>query len=75
VAATKSYTAQLLALYLLFDRVKGGSGGSAAGLSDQGERLLGEDIHVAELAQRYRFASRWSARRVAIPIPRLGRPP
>jgi glucosamine--fructose-6-phosphate aminotransferase (isomerizing) len=58
VAATKSYTAQLLALYLLFDRVRGGSGESAIGLSDRGEKLLGEDTHVAELAQRYRFASR-----------------
>jgi glucosamine--fructose-6-phosphate aminotransferase (isomerizing) len=56
--ATKSYTAQLLALYLLFDRVRGGSGGSAAGPSDVGEKLLGEDTHVSELAQRYRFASR-----------------
>jgi glucosamine--fructose-6-phosphate aminotransferase (isomerizing) len=58
VAATKSYTAQLLALYLLFDRVRGGDGESADGLSDLGEKLLGEDTHVAELAQRYRFASR-----------------
>ncbi len=49
---------RLLALYLLFDRVRGGSGESAAGLSDLGEKLLGEDTHVAELAQRYRFASR-----------------
>jgi glutamine---fructose-6-phosphate transaminase (isomerizing) len=58
VAATKSYTAQLLALYLLVDRVRGGSGALAAELSDLGEKLLGEDTHVAELAQRYRFASR-----------------
>jgi len=58
VAATKSYTAQLLALYLLFDRVRDGTATGAAGLSDLGEQLLGEDGHVAELAQRYRFASR-----------------
>jgi glutamine---fructose-6-phosphate transaminase (isomerizing) len=47
----------LLALYLLFDRARG-SGASAAEHSDVGEKLLGEDTHVAELAQRYRFASR-----------------
>ena len=47
----------LLALYLLFDRVRG-SGAAAAEHSDVGEKLLGEDTHVAELAQRYRFASR-----------------
>jgi glutamine---fructose-6-phosphate transaminase (isomerizing) len=58
VAATKSYTAQLLALYLLFDRVRGGNGSSTAGLSDLGRNLLDQDDHVSELAQRYRFASR-----------------
>ena len=34
VAATKSYTAQLLALHQLLDRVGGGHGGAAAGLPD-----------------------------------------
>jgi hypothetical protein len=37
---------------MLFDRVRGGSGASAAEHSDVGEKLLGEDTHVAELAQR-----------------------
>src|SRR5690349_8627073 len=36
VAATKSYTAQLLALYLLLDRVRGGTGDAAAGLPELG---------------------------------------
>jgi len=58
VAATKSYTAQLLALYLLVDHLRGGSGAAAETLSDLGEQMLGEDDHVAQLAQRYRFATR-----------------
>ncbi len=58
VAATKSYTAQLLALYLLLDRVRGGSGGSAAALPDLGVELLEKESDVAALAQRYRFAQR-----------------
>ena len=58
VAATKSYTGQLLALYLLLDRVRGGDGRTAHQLPDLGDRLLTQDDHVAGLAQRYRFASR-----------------
>ncbi len=58
VAATKSYTGQLLALYLLLDRVRGGSGEAATGLPEWGETVLAHDDQVAELAQRYRFASR-----------------
>ena len=58
VAATKSYTAQLLALYLLVDRVRGGQGQAAAALPDLGAELLTRDAEVAELAQRYRFATR-----------------
>ena len=58
VAATKSYTAQLLALYLLVDRVRGGHGQAAAALPDLGAELLTRDAEVAELAQRYRFATR-----------------
>lgn len=58
VAATKSYTAQLLALYLLLDRVRGGDGRTAQHLPDLGDQLLTQDDRVAELAQRYRFASR-----------------
>ncbi|MFI8258692.1 SIS domain-containing protein [Streptomyces filamentosus] len=58
VAATKSYTAQLLALYLLVDRLRGGTGARAAGLPEAGARVLGQEAHLAGLARRYRFASR-----------------
>jgi glucosamine--fructose-6-phosphate aminotransferase (isomerizing) len=58
VAATKSYTAQLLAMYLLFDRVRGGHGEAAQGLPALGEQVLAGDDRIALLAQRYRFASR-----------------
>jgi glutamine---fructose-6-phosphate transaminase (isomerizing) len=58
VAATKSYTAQLLALYLLSDHVAGGDGSAAEVLPALGRALLEHDGAVAELAQRYRFASR-----------------
>ncbi len=58
VAATKSYTAQLLALYLLLDRVGGGDGSAAAALPELGERVLAGEDRIALLAQRYRFATR-----------------
>ncbi|HEX5877107.1 MAG TPA: SIS domain-containing protein [Actinomycetota bacterium] len=58
VAATKSYTAQLLALYLLFDRVRGGHGEAAEALPELAEQVLAGDDRIALLAQRYRFASR-----------------
>jgi glutamine---fructose-6-phosphate transaminase (isomerizing) len=58
VAATKSYTAQLLALYLLLDRLRGGRGEAAAALPDLADQVLAGDDRVALLAQRYRFASR-----------------
>ncbi len=58
VAATKSYTAQLLALYLLIDKVRGGDGTAAVRLPELGHELLGHDDEIGQLAQRYRFASR-----------------
>ena len=58
VAATKSYTAQLLALYLLVDRVRGGAGERCAPLPDLGRELLDRGGAVAALAARYRFATR-----------------
>ncbi|WP_433560135.1 SIS domain-containing protein [Pseudonocardia xinjiangensis] len=61
VAATKSYTAQLLALYLLLDRVIDGNGGgtsAAEALPDLGDALLARDAEIAAIAQRYRFAQR-----------------
>ncbi|MBC3191545.1 SIS domain-containing protein [Pseudonocardia sp. C8] len=57
VAATKSYTAQLLALYLLLDRVRGGTG-EVGGLPDRAEEVLARDAEVAGIAVRYRFADR-----------------
>ncbi len=58
VAATKSYTAQLLTLYLLLDRLRGGDGAAAERLPAWGEALLSQDRVLAEIAQRYRFAQR-----------------
>lgn len=60
VAATKSYTAQLLALHLLLSAVKADADGATSidALADAAEQLVAGDGTVAELAQRYRFASR-----------------
>ncbi|HEU5485841.1 MAG TPA: SIS domain-containing protein [Microlunatus sp.] len=58
VAATKSYTAQLLALYLIVDRLRGGAGSAAEALPDAAEQLLAGDAAVRDLAKRYRFVSR-----------------
>lgn len=58
VAATKSYTAELLALHLLLDRVRGGDGAAASALPDLGERVLAADERVHAIAQRYRFTQR-----------------
>jgi glucosamine--fructose-6-phosphate aminotransferase (isomerizing) len=58
VAATKSYTAQLLALYLLLGRIRGDTGAGAEPLPDLGEEVLAREPEIADLAQRYRFAQR-----------------
>ena len=58
VAATKSYTAQLLALHQLLDRVGGGTGAAAAGAARPRRRRAGAGGEVAALAERYRFAQR-----------------
>jgi glucosamine--fructose-6-phosphate aminotransferase (isomerizing) len=59
VAATKSYTAQLLALYLLLERVRDVDGRAAAApLPDLGDALLERGAEITALAQRYRFAQR-----------------
>jgi glucosamine--fructose-6-phosphate aminotransferase (isomerizing) len=55
IAATKSYTAELLALYLLFGQRRG-AGRHVAHLPDLGERVLACD--VGNVVQRYRFAQR-----------------
>ncbi len=57
VAATKSYTAQVLALYLLVDHWRGGAGSAADCLPDLGDMLLG-NADLAGAATRYRFAQR-----------------
>jgi glutamine---fructose-6-phosphate transaminase (isomerizing) len=58
VAATKSYTAQLLTLYLLIDRMRGGAGRPAAHLPQWADMLLAQDDLLSAVAQRYRFAQR-----------------
>jgi len=58
VAATKSYTAQLLALYLVVDHWRGGTGQGCDRLPELGRQLLGNAGVVADLAARYRFATR-----------------
>ena len=54
VAATKSYTAELLALQLLL----GDDRDEVDALPDLGEQVLAFDALVREVAQRYRFAQR-----------------
>jgi glucosamine--fructose-6-phosphate aminotransferase (isomerizing) len=56
VAATKSYTAQLLTLFLFVEALAGGDGALADGLPDQAERLVARQEEVRQLAVRYRFA-------------------
>jgi glutamine---fructose-6-phosphate transaminase (isomerizing) len=58
VAATKSYTAQLLALYLVVDGWRGGVGEGSGRLPELGRRLLANGDVVTGLAARYRFATR-----------------
>jgi glucosamine--fructose-6-phosphate aminotransferase (isomerizing) len=59
VAATKTYTASLIALYLLVDAVRGGSGESVAGIGELAERTLAGTVEgVAETVERYRFVER-----------------
>ena len=59
VAATKSYTAQLLALYLVLDALRGGTGAAAESLPDRGHAVLAAAERVMPgQAARYRFAQR-----------------
>jgi glucosamine--fructose-6-phosphate aminotransferase (isomerizing) len=58
VAATKSYTAELLTLFLVLDAWAGGDGADARPVPDAAAQLVGRRAEVAALAQRYRFASR-----------------
>lgn len=58
VAATKTYSASLLALYLLLDAVRGGSGEHAAELPALAQATLDGSVDaVDEVVQRFRFVS------------------
>ncbi len=56
--ATKTYTAELLSLYLLVEGLRGGDGSAAKALPELAERILARQAEVKELAGRYRFAER-----------------
>lgn len=58
VAATKSYTAELLALHLVISGWRGVSTAAADVLPDLGDQVLGSAPAVSQAAQRYRFAQR-----------------
>ena len=59
VAATKSYTAQLLALYILLDHWRGGTGAAAEALPAIGQDMMARaEREMAACAARYRFAQR-----------------
>lgn len=58
VAATKTYTAQLLALHLLVSAVRDEGDAGAGALPDLGDRVLAAEDAVAACAARYRFAQR-----------------
>lgn len=56
VAATKTYSAELLTLYLLVEGLAGRDGADADLLPERARDLLGREEEVARLAVRYRFA-------------------
>jgi glucosamine--fructose-6-phosphate aminotransferase (isomerizing) len=59
VAATKTYSATLLSLYLLIDAVRGGKGADAKGLGDLAQRTLDKSVEGVQRAiDRYRFVDR-----------------
>ncbi|HEV8562818.1 MAG TPA: SIS domain-containing protein [Actinophytocola sp.] len=59
VAATKTYTASLIALYLLIDAVRGGTGEAVAEIGELAERTLaGAADPVREAVDHYRFVER-----------------
>ncbi len=59
VAATKTYSATLLALYLLFDGIRGGNGEHAARLGELAQSTLdASEEAVREAVRRYRFVDR-----------------
>ncbi|WP_371517172.1 SIS domain-containing protein [Kitasatospora sp. NBC_01300] len=56
--ATKTYTAELLALYLLVEGLRGGDGAAAKDLPGLAAAVLSRHAEVKALAERYRFAQR-----------------
>ncbi len=58
VAATKTYSAECLALWLMIDALAGGDAAAARGLPGAAAGLVARREEVAGLAQVYRFASR-----------------
>ncbi|WP_242579025.1 SIS domain-containing protein [Amycolatopsis sp. 195334CR] len=59
VAATKTYSATLLALYLLVDAVRGGKGADADGLGELAQQTLDRSAAgVQRAVDRYRFVNR-----------------
>ncbi|MFE7188656.1 SIS domain-containing protein [Kitasatospora sp. NPDC057541] len=56
--ATKTYTAELLALYLLVEGLRGGDGAAAKVLPGLAAGILARQDEVKALAERYRFAQR-----------------
>ena len=57
VAATKTYTSELLALYLLIDAWGGGDGGLARPLPECAQQVLQRNV-ARDVATRYRFVDR-----------------
>lgn len=59
VVATKSYTAQLLALYLVLEHWRGGDASEAHAIADLGDTVLNQaQLAILASAPRYRFAQR-----------------
>jgi glucosamine--fructose-6-phosphate aminotransferase (isomerizing) len=58
VAATKSYSAQLLALWLVVEMLRGGDASAAQQIPEAAQRLVDRRAEVATLASRYRFTDR-----------------
>ncbi len=58
-AATKSYTCELLALWLVVDAVRGGDGHAASTVPDAVQSLIDRRSEVGELATRYRTSRRF----------------
>ena len=56
VAATKTYTAELLTLYCLVEALRGGDADEVKRLPEQAEAILVREPEIARLVVRYRFA-------------------